>query len=81
MPSDPELQGEVSPLKLIRKALGLTQPEFADLLGVRSFTVSRWETGRSEAEFDIRQLAALDSALANLNLRISDFVGSDEKST
>jgi transcriptional regulator with XRE-family HTH domain len=74
MPKPSELQGEVNPLKLIRVALGLSQSEFAGLLGVQSFTVSRWETGRSVAEFDINQLAALDAALASKDLRIKDFV-------
>ncbi|MBI4638804.1 MAG: helix-turn-helix domain-containing protein [Candidatus Rokubacteria bacterium] len=32
-------------LKRIRFALGLTQAQLADLLGVRRVTVARWETG------------------------------------
>lgn len=81
MPKPVELQGEVYPLKLIRVALGLSQSEFAGLLGVQSFTVSRWETGRSSAEFDIHQLAALDAALAARDLRIKDFVPSSDQNT
>jgi DNA-binding transcriptional regulator YiaG len=32
----------------LRRALGLTQAEFAARLGVRQQTVSEWETGRYE---------------------------------
>jgi transcriptional regulator with XRE-family HTH domain len=33
-------------LKLIRSALGLTQAQFAQLLGVHEITVSKWERGQ-----------------------------------
>lgn len=34
-------------IRRIRKALGLTQPQFAQLLGVSWVTVSKWERGRA----------------------------------
>jgi transcriptional regulator with XRE-family HTH domain len=69
---------EVHPLKLIRQALGLSQPDFADLVGVRSMTVSRWETGLREVGWDVNQAAKVDLALAKIGKRISDFVEQTE---
>lgn len=69
---------EVHPLKLIRQALGLSQPDFADLVGVRAMTVSRWETGLREVGWDVHQAAQVDLALAKIGKRISDFVEQTE---
>jgi transcriptional regulator with XRE-family HTH domain len=44
-------------IKQLRKSRGLNQAEFAELLGVTQPTVSRWELGKSEPEFD--QIVAL----------------------
>jgi DNA-binding transcriptional regulator YiaG len=65
---------EVHPLKLIRQALGLSQPDFAEMLDVRPMTVSNWETGRRHLGWDLQQAAKVDSALAKIGKRISDFV-------
>ena len=69
---------EVHPLKLIRQALGLSQPDFAELLDVRPMTVSNWETGRRHLGWDLQQAAKVDSALAKIGKRISDFVEETE---
>jgi transcriptional regulator with XRE-family HTH domain len=71
---------EVNALKLIREALGLSQPEFADLVGVRAMTVSRWETGTRHVGWDVEQTAEVDAALAAIGKRISDFVPSTKAS-
>jgi transcriptional regulator with XRE-family HTH domain len=39
----PEIGG--AEFKFARKALGVTQPELAELLGINAFTVSHYETG------------------------------------
>jgi len=44
-------------IKRLRKSRGLNQHEFAELLGVSQSTVSRWEKGTQEPEFD--QIVAL----------------------
>ena len=36
----------VEEVKLLREALGLTQVQFAELLGIGDNTPSRWETGK-----------------------------------
>ncbi|MCC3459770.1 MAG: XRE family transcriptional regulator [Oscillatoriales cyanobacterium] len=38
-------QGALSPVDL-RKKLGLTQKQVAELLGIREATLSNWETGK-----------------------------------
>lgn len=37
-------------VRFLRKALGMTGQELADLLGVRKETVSRWENGKREID-------------------------------
>ena len=76
---DEEGKREVHPLKLIRQALGLSQPDFADLVGVRAMTVSRWETGTREVGLNVNQAAKVDLALASIGKRISDFVVQDDQ--
>ena len=48
-------------VRRVRKALGLTQSQFAELLGVHLVTVKKWETGkqgmRAPADRLIRLLA------------------------
>jgi DNA-binding transcriptional regulator YiaG len=51
-----------SEVRQIRRALGMSQPKFAELLGVHAISVSKWETGamgmRPTTEKLIRLLAA-----------------------
>ena len=47
-------------IKKLRKKLLLTQNEFAELLGVKLVTVSRWESGKFEPTMRVkRQLREL----------------------
>jgi transcriptional regulator with XRE-family HTH domain len=47
-------------IQLLRKRLGLTQPEFADKIGVSQGTVSRWEKGAAPTHQHLLKLADLD---------------------
>ena len=40
-------------LKVLRKEKGITQEEFAEVMGVSGRTVSRWETGSNMPDLDI----------------------------
>lgn len=40
-------------IKKIRKELGLTQTQFARILGVHQTAVSQWETGRTKPETEV----------------------------
>ena len=64
---------EFHPVKSVRLDLGMSQGDFAELLGVRPVSVSRWETGRRSPEFNWEQLVTLDEALAPLGKRILDY--------
>ncbi len=66
-------QGGESPLKKIRSVLDVTQEEFAQMLGVSVFTVSRWERGTREAAFTLAQIQLLQSALEEHGLSLSSF--------
>lgn len=83
VPVDPAVKGRAAALaegwrkdtvRATRKALGLTQAQFAELVGVSQITVSFWETGRSTPRMAQQQsvLAARelgrDKALAKLGL-------------
>jgi transcriptional regulator with XRE-family HTH domain len=46
-------------IALLRKRLGLTQPEFADRIGVSQGTVSRWEKGAAPSHQHLAELAKL----------------------
>jgi transcriptional regulator with XRE-family HTH domain len=47
-------------IRLLRKRLGLNQPEFADKVGVSQGTVSRWEAGAAPTHQHLTTLAELD---------------------
>ncbi|NET39401.1 MAG: helix-turn-helix domain-containing protein [Cyanothece sp. SIO1E1] len=63
---------EESPLKAIRSALGYSQPQFAELLGVRPIQVSRWERGVASPMLSIPQVKALQMELKKLGLDVLD---------
>lgn len=42
-------------IKKLRKNLLLTQSEFAELLGVKLVTVSRWESGKFEPTMRVKR--------------------------
>ena len=42
-------------IKKLRKKLLLTQSEFAELLGVKLVTVSRWESGKFEPTMKVKR--------------------------
>ena len=42
-------------IKKLRKKLLLTQSEFAELLGVKLVTVSRWESGKFEPTLRVKR--------------------------
>lgn len=48
----------ISEIKKIRKARGLTQEQFADLLGVNRTSVSRWESGERFPDLEILEKMA-----------------------
>ena len=59
-------------LKQIRQALGLTQLELANLLGVSRRSISRWELGERELQLSLPQIKALHFLLAELGLTFGD---------
>jgi len=62
-----------SPLKQLRELLGgMSQEEFAALIGVSIRTVSRWETGETRASFTPGQWRRLLTAMANYNLTMEN---------
>ena len=56
-----------------RKALGLTQRQLSDLLGVANTSVSNWEKGLSRPDADMIQ-----KLCAALHLQANDFYGTNE---
>lgn len=46
-------------IKEIREALGISQEEFADLLGVQFSTVNRWENNKSKPQGQNEQILTL----------------------
>lgn len=60
-------------LKSIRVFLGLSQDEFAHLLGSTKTTVSRRENG-SEAKLSLSEIVRLQDALAAQGKQIRDFL-------
>lgn len=60
-------------LKSIRVFLGLSQDEFAHLLGSTKTTVSRRENG-TEAKLSLSEIVRLQEALAAKGKEIRDFI-------
>ncbi|MBD2030710.1 helix-turn-helix domain-containing protein [Phormidium sp. FACHB-322] len=66
-----DVEGE-PPVKKIREVLGLTQLQFAQLLGVYPHTISRWENGKGNALLSIGQIKALLAALEPYGITLKD---------
>jgi len=62
----------ISPLKQIRKALGLTQSEFAAVIGTHQGCVARWERGKTQASLTLKQIKALQREMRKLGLDFQD---------
>ncbi|WP_339383259.1 helix-turn-helix domain-containing protein [Oculatella sp. LEGE 06141] len=60
-------------MKAIRELLGLSQQEFAGLLGVSITTVSRWERGKTPPTFTIGQIRVLLRELKPYGLTLENF--------
>ena len=60
-------------LKFLRKAVGITQQELADQLGVHLQTVSKWERGISEPDFSL-----LGDIASVLGVTLERLIGVDE---
>jgi transcriptional regulator with XRE-family HTH domain len=57
----PEMAIQLSTkIRLLRKRLDLTQPEFADRIGVSQGTVSRWEAGAAPTHQHLVAMAGMD---------------------
>lgn len=63
VPTPIPTQKSPHPLKQLREEARLSQEELARLIDVSVKSVSRWETGRHEPTFTIRQVKALCRAL------------------
>ena len=63
--------GEI--IRNARKALGLTQRQLSDKLGVSNTSVSNWEKGLSRPDADMIQKLCL-----HLHLQANDFYGTNE---
>ena len=57
-------------IKKLRKKLLLTQSEFAELLGVKLVTVSRWESGKFEPTMRVKR--KLRELFEKNNIEIED---------
>ncbi len=62
-----------SPLKRLREELGLSQEEFARIIGTSVRTVGRWEAGVSMATFTVPQMKALVRLLTSSGKSLEDF--------
>ncbi len=60
------------PVKQLRILLGMSQLQFANLLGVYPSTVSRWESGKSEPQFTTKGIKNLLDALEPHGITLKD---------
>ncbi len=69
---DKQCNGDM--IKQIRLALGMTQKDFGKMLGQPlQQTVSRWERGVHEPQFNIDQWLLIEQKLSAIGKKISDF--------
>lgn len=59
-------------IKKLRKALGLTQQEFADKLGIKRNTIAKYETGRGEPTNAVIALIRREFNVSEAWLRTGD---------
>jgi putative transcriptional regulator len=59
-------------LKQIRESLGMTQEKFADSIGVNRKSIVRWENGRTKPMFSVPQMKALQKAMREIGLDVTD---------
>ena len=67
-----KLRENENALKQIRKALELTQEEFALILGANRNSVIRWENGQTVPMFTLPQIKKLQQQLRKLELDFED---------
>ena len=61
-----------SPLKALRELLGMTQQDFAHLMGVGIATVWRWENGKGKPSFTPGQWRKLLAEMERVNLSLQN---------
>ncbi|MCH5179970.1 MAG: helix-turn-helix transcriptional regulator [Erysipelotrichales bacterium] len=60
-------------LKALRKKLGLTQEQMADQLGFKRYTISDWESGRTEPDIEsINKIAKKYNVTTDFLLGMTD---------
>jgi len=59
-----------SPLKTLREMMGLTQQEFASLMGLAINTIARWEKGKGRPSFTPGQWRTLLAEMKRVNLKL-----------
>jgi len=62
----------MSVLKQIRDRLNMSQEEFARLLDVSIYTLSRWENCKQNPTFTFKQVKILAMLLRGMNLQLTD---------
>lgn len=67
----PDSEGDL-PVKQLRQLLGMSQLQFANLLGVYPSTVSRWEQGKSSPQFSPGAFKRLLQALEPHGITLND---------
>ena len=63
-------------IKALRKAQGLTQPEFAEILGISRNSLSRYENGSSSVSTEL-----IDKICQKFNVSYVDIVGEEKMMT
>lgn len=67
-----KLKDDGNALRQIRKALGITQEDFALILGANRNSIIRWENGQTVPMFTLPQIKALQKQLRKLELDFED---------
>ena len=67
-----DVEGDDPPVKKIRELLGLSQQQFATLLGIAISTVSRWENRKGTPMFTPGQFKILLRALEPHGVTLED---------